>query len=83
MASPIRFTLLFIFIGALSSPVTQSQEPATPDGPVNFPEVTDVDHATLIRAWDDEAFERGKKFYQTVCFACHGIDWKLVTGVQQ
>lgn len=44
-----------------------------------LPEVTDVDHATLIGAWDDAALERGKQFYNTVCFACHGIDGKKVT----
>ena len=44
-----------------------------------LPEVTNVDHAGMIRAWDDKTLERGRKIYTTVCFACHGVDGKRVT----
>jgi len=61
----IRIGIALLATASLSP----AQQPA-PAAKVNFPEVTDVDHAALIRAWDDQAFERGKKLYQTVCFAC-------------
>ena len=31
-----------------------------------------VDHAGLIRALDDEAFERGGRIYRQICSNCHG-----------
>lgn len=31
-----------------------------------------VDHAGLIRSWDDQAFRRGEAIYQRVCANCHG-----------
>jgi cytochrome c5 len=49
------------------------------EAPMVFPEVTDVDHAGLIRGWDAAAFERGRVLYQKVCFACHGMDGKAAT----
>lgn len=52
---------------------------APPPAPVSFPEVTDVDHAALIRGWDAAALARGRTLYQTVCFACHGIDGRQTT----
>ncbi len=46
-------------------------------GKVRFANITkrplaDVDHASIIVAWDDAAFKRGQKIYQGLCFACHG-----------
>lgn len=31
-----------------------------------------VDHAGLIREWDDESFKRGEKIYKRLCINCHG-----------
>lgn len=31
-----------------------------------------VDHAELIAAWDDEAFDRGRNIYRGLCINCHG-----------
>ena len=60
--------------------LSRAQTPTAPPvaTPI-FPEVTDVDHAAVIRAWGDAAFARGKQIYETVCFACHGIDGKKVS----
>ena len=46
-------------------------------GKVRFANVTvsplaEVDHASILTAWDDDAFKRGQKIYQGICFACHG-----------
>ncbi|MCH1506499.1 MAG: DUF1592 domain-containing protein [Verrucomicrobiales bacterium] len=46
-------------------------------GKVRFANVTmrplaEVDHASILTAWDDNAFKRGEKIYQGICFACHG-----------
>lgn len=32
-----------------------------------------LDHAGIIEDWDEEAFERGKKFYESSCISCHGV----------
>ncbi len=32
----------------------------------------DIDHAGLIRAWDDKALRRGEAIYTRVCANCHG-----------
>ena len=32
----------------------------------------DIDHAGLIRAWDDKALKRGEAIYTRVCANCHG-----------
>ncbi len=44
---------------------------------VRFANVTvrplaEVDHASIIKAWDEAAFQRGEKIYAGICFACHG-----------
>jgi putative heme-binding domain-containing protein len=31
-----------------------------------------LDHAGLIRAWDDEAYKRGEEIYSRSCVTCHG-----------
>ncbi|MFO0868095.1 MAG: DUF6797 domain-containing protein [Pirellulales bacterium] len=31
-----------------------------------------LDHAGIIRSWNNAAFERGEKLYQRVCANCHG-----------
>ncbi len=31
-----------------------------------------VDHAGIIRGWNDEALARGEKLYRLVCITCHG-----------
>ncbi len=46
-------------------------------GKVRFANVSvrplaDVDHASILTAWNDDAFKRGEKIYQGICFACHG-----------
>ena len=33
-----------------------------------------VDHAGLIRSWDEASLERGKKIYIGHCASCHGLD---------
>ena len=32
----------------------------------------DIDHAGMIRAWNEDAFKRGKKLYGLSCSNCHG-----------
>ncbi|MEM7147470.1 MAG: sulfatase-like hydrolase/transferase [Verrucomicrobiota bacterium] len=34
--------------------------------------LAEVDHSSIIDAWDDAALARGQKIYQGMCFACHG-----------
>lgn len=34
--------------------------------------LADVDHAAVLRAWDADALERGRKTYETICIVCHG-----------
>ncbi|MEM7384354.1 MAG: family 16 glycoside hydrolase [Verrucomicrobiota bacterium] len=34
--------------------------------------LAEVDHASIIEAWDDQALARGEKIYKGLCFACHG-----------
>ena len=34
----------------------------------------DVDHAGIIRSWNDTNRERGRKIYDTHCYGCHGYD---------
>ncbi|MCR9293234.1 MAG: c-type cytochrome [bacterium] len=31
-----------------------------------------IAHAEIIRAWNDESYERGQKIYRRVCMNCHG-----------
>ncbi len=33
-----------------------------------------IDHALVIKNLDDKTLQQGKKFYDQVCAACHGID---------
>ncbi|HAV62751.1 MAG TPA: hypothetical protein DCY13_10330 [Verrucomicrobiales bacterium] len=33
---------------------------------------TEADHAAIIRNWDDESFQRGKRLYDAICITCHG-----------
>lgn len=32
----------------------------------------DIDHATIIKSWDDETLVRGKRVYNAICITCHG-----------
>ncbi len=57
----------------------RAEKGAAAAGEAPFPEVTDVPHAEVIRAWGGEAFDRGEKLYRKVCFACHGLDGRKVT----
>jgi hypothetical protein len=34
----------------------------------------EVDHALIIRTWDQEAFDRGARVYNGFCITCHGSD---------
>src|SRR5205823_6397757 len=36
----------------------------------------EIDHARLIRAWNNESFARGKQLYETMCITCHGTPEK-------
>ena len=33
-----------------------------------------IDHAQVIKSLDDNTLQKGKKFYDQVCAACHGMD---------
>jgi mono/diheme cytochrome c family protein len=33
---------------------------------------TEADHASIIRTWNAESFERGRKLYDAFCITCHG-----------
>lgn len=33
---------------------------------------SEADHAAIIRGWNPESFERGRKLYETICITCHG-----------
>ena len=32
----------------------------------------EIDHAGIIRSWDDQSLARGRKLYTEVCITCHG-----------
>lgn len=32
----------------------------------------DVDHAAIIRSWDEETLQSGERIYNAVCLSCHG-----------
>ncbi len=32
----------------------------------------DVDHASIIRSWNDETLVRGQRVYDAICITCHG-----------
>ena len=32
----------------------------------------DIDHASIIRNWDDDALVRGQRVYDAICITCHG-----------
>jgi len=41
------------------------------------PRLEEVDHAGIIREWNQSGFERGKKLYETICVTCHGTPGNL------
>lgn len=32
----------------------------------------EIDHAGILRGWNDGAFQRGREIYQQICHSCHG-----------
>ena len=36
----------------------------------------EIDHAQMIRAWDDQSFARGRQLYDVMCITCHGTPEK-------
>ena len=70
-------TQLFL-LAALFACSGQAQNPTLPPGEPILPESAlpdyemDIDHAGFIRGWDEQAFQRGLKTYQQVCYNCHG-----------
>lgn len=62
------------------------EEPASSEGPIRIratrsdvrfaniwvKPLDQVDHAGLIRGWDDKSRERGEKIYNGLCITCHG-----------
>ncbi|WP_235952129.1 DUF6797 domain-containing protein [Crateriforma spongiae] len=53
--------------------VDVSQQNTAADAPIPLPEYeSDLNHALLIRQWDDDSFQRGKVVYQSLCINCHG-----------
>ena len=40
--------------------------------PTNSMPVDAIDHAGIIRAWNEESLGRGEKLYQGICITCHG-----------
>ena len=40
----------------------------------NVVDAVNVDHAGLIRSWDEASLERGRKMYSGHCASCHGLD---------
>lgn len=58
--------------------LAHAQEPALPCGEPLLPESALPDHerrlnhARLIRGWNQASLERGREIYQRVCHSCHG-----------
>src|SRR5215510_12940202 len=46
-------------------------------GAAETPRLEEVDHAGIIREWNESGFERGKKLYETICVTCHGTPGNL------
>ena len=32
----------------------------------------EIDHAQMIRDWNEQSLARGKELYETICVTCHG-----------
>ena len=73
-----RGKLNLILLGAVTTYFLSCNRPA--DNQVAFvlaesdlPEYeTNIDHAGLIKGLDQDAFNRGRDIYGTICFTCHG-----------
>ncbi len=72
---PLPALALLALAGA---PAGQAQVSALPPGAPLLPESAlpdyerRLDHAGLIRGWNNAALARGEKIYERVCHACHG-----------
>lgn len=42
----------------------------------NINSLRDIDHAGIIRSWDEETILRGQRIYDAVCISCHGNFYK-------
>lgn len=73
---PFPVALIVLALALVGRPA--AQEPSLPPGAPLLPESAlpayerDLDHAGLIRGWNNAALARGEKIYQRVCHACHG-----------
>ncbi|HTO02133.1 MAG TPA: DUF6797 domain-containing protein, partial [Opitutus sp.] len=69
--------LIFLLLFALA-PAGLAQESGLPAGESLLPESAlpdyerNLDHAGLIRGWNQASLERGERIYQLVCHSCHG-----------
>lgn len=64
-----RLCLAFALLprcGIAAAAAANAAEPANEAAPET------VDHAALIRGWDDAARARGEQIYTTLCITCHG-----------
>lgn len=72
-----RPSVLLAFALAVTNPLPAQESGLPPGAPLlpasSLPEYEHtLDHAGLIRGWDQDSLERGKKIYQMVCHSCHG-----------
>ncbi len=66
----VSFRLSMVFAAvliALARLPSAAAEPEAVD-----PASVNLDHAGIIRDWNDEAFKAGEQLYNTVCITCHG-----------
>lgn len=61
--------MVMVLTAGLQRPAVAQDEPAT----------SDVDHRSLLRALDDNSFQRGEAIYRSICANCHGLDGQTAT----
>jgi hypothetical protein len=72
----VGFGLPIAFVASLSS--ARAQNPTLPPGELLLSEAAlpdyerTLDHAGLIRGWNNASLQRGEKIFQMVCHSCHG-----------
>ncbi|NOX99498.1 MAG: hypothetical protein GXP30_07190 [Verrucomicrobia bacterium] len=83
-----RFSALLILVVSLSRFALAQDIASLPPGAPLLPLSAlpayekEIDHAGLIRAWDEKSLERGKRIYGSICQNCHG-DLNLPGSIAQ
>lgn len=78
LPGPWSISLLFLLVPGFAPQIAAAQDATLPPGELLLPESAlpdyerSLDHAALIRGWNNASLQRGEKIFQLVCHSCHG-----------